>query len=220
MFFFNSSDKNNLHFGSITCALGVRYKQYCSNIVRTLLVNPTEQQKNLYEFLVELQESVIDKLREGVKLSDVYQHAWDLVAKHDKKLIDKMTKNCGFAMGLEFREGSLLLAPKSNAIARKGMVFNVAVGFSALENGSASDPEGKQYALFVADTVVVNEGSAGNVLTQCKKKLKNIAIIIKDESSESEEEEKKPEIVIEDEFSTRGSRRAIMENKLRVRFLN
>lgn len=169
--------------------------------------------------LVEIQESTIEKLRDGIRLSDVYQHALDLVAKRDKSLIDKMTKNCGFAMGLEFREGSLLLAPKSNAIAKKGMVFNVAIGFSGLENKSASDPEGKQYALFVGDTVVVNEDSAATVLTQTKKKLKNIAIIIKDDSEESEEEEKKPDITIEEDFTTRGSRRAIMENKLRVSLL-
>lgn len=36
------SDKNTLHFGVIVCSLGARYKSYCSNIVRTLLVNPTK----------------------------------------------------------------------------------------------------------------------------------------------------------------------------------
>ncbi len=207
-----------MHFGAITCALGVRYKQYCSNIVRTLLVNPTEEQKNLYDFLVTLQENILEKLKEGVRLSDVYQHAIDIVTKYDKRLVDKMTKNVGFAMGIEFREGSLLLAHKSNAIAKKGMVFNVAVGFSGLENKSASDPEGKQYALFVGDTVVVNDASAATVLTQSKKKLKNIAIIIKDDDEESEEEEdKKSDIVKEEDMLVRGSRRtALIDNKLRV----
>lgn len=37
------SDENNLHFGVIVCSLGARYKGYCSNIVRTLLVNPTKK---------------------------------------------------------------------------------------------------------------------------------------------------------------------------------
>lgn len=37
------SDNNTLHFGVIICSLGARYKGYCSNIVRTLLVNPTKQ---------------------------------------------------------------------------------------------------------------------------------------------------------------------------------
>jgi nucleosome binding factor SPN SPT16 subunit len=45
------SDKNILHFGAIVCSLGARYKSYCSNIVRTLLVNPTDaiQVSHLYK---------------------------------------------------------------------------------------------------------------------------------------------------------------------------
>ncbi len=43
-----------------------------------------------------------------------------------------------------------------------GMVFNLNVGFSGLKNSDAKDKEGKTYALFVGDTVVVNE--VGNVL--------------------------------------------------------
>ena len=62
-----------------------------------------------------------------------------------------------FAMGIEFREGSLILSNKFDLPARKGMVFNINLGFSDLENKNASDAEGKKYALFLGDTVVVNE---------------------------------------------------------------
>lgn len=215
------SDKNNLHFGAITCALGIRYKQYCSNIVRTLLVNPTEEQKDLYEFLVTVQEALLDKLRDGVRLSDVYQTAIDMIAKKDKNLVDKFTKNCGFAMGIEFREGSLLIAPKSNTLARKGMVFNVSVGFSNLENKQAEDKEGKIYALFIGDTVLVNDANTpASLLTQSKKKLKSIAIIIKDEDEEDEESEVdeksiKENNVVQESLSGRGRRTALVETKLR-----
>lgn len=37
------SDKNILHFGVIICSLGIRYKSYCSNLIRTILVNPTDE---------------------------------------------------------------------------------------------------------------------------------------------------------------------------------
>lgn len=37
------------------------------------------------------------------------------------------------------------------------MVFNVNAGFSGLVNESAKDSENKDYALFVGDTVLVNE---------------------------------------------------------------
>lgn len=37
------------------------------------------------------------------------------------------------------------------------MIFNVNVGFSGLINKDAKDGEGKKYALFIGDTVLVNE---------------------------------------------------------------
>jgi len=60
-------------------------------------------------------------------------------------------------MGIEFRESSLLIGPKTMAILKKGMVFNVNLGFAGLSNLDAQEKEGKNYALFLGDTVVVNE---------------------------------------------------------------
>mgnify|MGYP006890316325 CR=1 FL=1 len=37
------------------------------------------------------------------------------------------------------------------------MVFNISVGFSELENAESKDKAGKTYALFIGDTVLVNE---------------------------------------------------------------
>lgn len=46
-------------------------------------------------------------------------------------------------MGLEFRESSLLIGPKSTAVLRKGMVFNLNVGLSKLTNNDSNDVDGK-----------------------------------------------------------------------------
>lgn len=43
-----------------------------------------------------------------------------------------------------------------------GMVFNINVGFSGLENSAGKDSQSKKYALFVGDTVCVNEVSDGS----------------------------------------------------------
>lgn len=56
----------------------------------------------------------------GVKLSAVYDAAVALVKKEKPKFLDKLTKNVGFAMGIEFREGSLLISSKMSAPAKKG----------------------------------------------------------------------------------------------------
>jgi len=46
-----------------------------------------------------------------------------------------------------------------------GMVFNVNAGFSGLVNESADNSEGKNYALFIGDTVVVNEVRCFGILS-------------------------------------------------------
>ncbi|CAL1278690.1 unnamed protein product [Larinioides sclopetarius] len=208
-----SSDKNNLHFGTITCALGVRYKSYCSNVVRTLMVNPTKEQEELYNFTVSLQEEVLQKLQHNVKLCDVYAAAVAFVEKNHKELLDKMVKNLGFAMGIEFREGTLAITSKSNAVAKKGMIFSINIGFSPLQKKGSDDKEAETYALFIGDTVLVNEGASCSILTNNKKKLKNIAIVLKDEEEEEEEEP----LVPQEETLGRGARRtAILDSKLRT----
>ena len=110
-----------------------------------------------YNFLLQLEEEVLLKLTAGKKLSEVYETGVKFVKDQKPAMLDHLTKNFGFAMGIEFRESSLLLGPKTNAIAKKGMVFNVNVGLSNLTNPDAKDKEGKVYALFIGDTVVVNE---------------------------------------------------------------
>ena len=61
--------------------------------------------------------------------------------------------------GIEFREGSLVISSKNNTPMKKGMVFNVAVGFSDLANKDSDDPKFSKYSLFLGDTVVVQEVS-------------------------------------------------------------
>lgn len=50
-----------------------------------------------------------------------------------------------------------MIGPKTTATTRKGQVFNLNVGLSNLVNKDAKEKEGKVYALFVGDTVCVNE---------------------------------------------------------------
>ncbi|KZC04875.1 FACT complex subunit spt16 [Dufourea novaeangliae] len=213
------SDKNTLHFGVIVCSLGARYKSYCSNIVRTLLVNPTKTIEDNYNFLLQLEEEILKKLVSGVKISEVYERGVKYVKDEKPDMLDHLTKNFGFAMGIEFRESSLLIGPKTHALVRKGMVFNVNVGLSNLSNSEATEKEGKVYALFVGDTVMVNDGQPASNLTPSKKKLKNIGIFVRDEEDDEEEGngkeyEPKPEIL--STSSRRGNRTAVIESKLRT----
>nr|AAB80936.1 probable transcriptional regulator dre4 [Drosophila melanogaster] len=185
------ADKNPLHFGVIVCSLGARYKSYCSNISRTFLVNPTEAMQENYTFLVSVQEEILKLLVPGTKLCDVYEKTLDFVKKEKPSMVDNVPKSFGFAMGLEFRENSIVIGPKCQALLKKNMVFNLHVGISNLTNPEATDKEGKNYALFIGDTVLVGEQSPASVMTPSKKKIKNVGIFIKDDSDEEDVDDKK-----------------------------
>ena len=124
------SNEEKVHFGAIICAFGARYKSYCSNIARTFLVNPSEKIQSIYNLLVEAEEHILSQLKEGNKMCDVYHSTVDFVKKENAELVEKLTKNFGSVMGIEFRENSLSLAPNCEAVIKKGMVFNVNIGFS------------------------------------------------------------------------------------------
>ncbi|KAJ6643723.1 FACT complex subunit spt16 [Pseudolycoriella hygida] len=208
------SDKNFLHFGAIVCSLGARYKSYCSNISRTLLVNPTDAIQENYNFLLNLEEEILKLLVPGKKLSDIYEAALSFAKKEKPNLVESLTKMFGFGMGIEFRESSIIIGPKCNAIVKKGMVFNVYVGLSPLTNKEATDKEGKTYALFVGDTVLVNEDTPATVLTQSKKKIKNIGIFVKDDEEDDDEDDQN-ETEKPQEIVGRGKRTTVLDSKLR-----
>lgn len=210
------SDKNYLHFGTIVCSFGARYKSYCSNISRTFLVNPTEKMQDNYNFLLNLEEELLKKLVPGVKLSEVYEACVDYAKKEKKELVDNLVKSFGFATGIEFRESSIVIGPKCSAIVRKNMIFNAHVGLTGLINKEATDKEGKTYALLLGDTVIVNADGPAAVLTQSKKKIKNIGIFLKENDEEGDDEEDEEEEADKgQEILGRGKRSTVLDTKLR-----
>lgn len=109
-----------MHFGAITCAMGIRYKSYCSNLVRTLMVDPTQEMQDNYNFLLQVEEELLKQLkhgeiraaaawekvrhgpvlklslsRTGVKICDAYSAALEYVKKEKADLVAKLTKNLG-----------------------------------------------------------------------------------------------------------------------------
>ena len=60
---------------------------------------------------------ILFKLTAGTKLSTVYNSVKEFLSKSKyPSLGDKLTKSIGFAMGIDFRESSLLISPKGRVI--------------------------------------------------------------------------------------------------------
>ncbi|CAF0785468.1 unnamed protein product [Adineta steineri] len=191
-----SNDKNLLHYGgsSIICAFGTRYRSYCSNLVRTLLVNPSDEMKNTYKFLMDCEELIIQNLKHNVQLCEVYKLVRDKVQNERPEFANKLTTTLGSVVGIEFRENTIAITSKCTIQAKKGMTFQVSIGLSGLNNLDGKDDQSKTYALFIGDTVLVNENEPCTILTSSKKDISHIAIILNDDGSEPEEVEKTPAI--------------------------
>ncbi|CAO3701202.1 unnamed protein product [Rhizopus stolonifer] len=185
-----ASNSEKLYPGAILCSLGVRFKFYCSNISRTFLIDPTKVQEKNYEFLLEVQNKILDNIKEGVKIRDIYQKAMAHVRSKRPDLEKNFTKNVGFGMGIEFREASYVLNAKNTRELKNGMILNVQVGFSDLENPKAKDARGKNYALMLVDTVRVTNDVPVVLTADCSKKLNKISYFF-DEGEDKEKDEEK-----------------------------
>ena len=56
--------------------LGTRYKSYCSNVVRTLLVEPTTEMQANYDLLLRVEEDILGKLQHGLSLQRAVTLCW------------------------------------------------------------------------------------------------------------------------------------------------
>ncbi|PWN36127.1 putative SPT16-general chromatin factor [Meira miltonrushii] len=173
--------------GVILASMGLKYKSYCSNIGRTWLIDPHKTQQKTYTTLIELQHEIAEKfLRAGETCKSVYDQAVESLRAKNSSLVDHLTKNIGFATGLEFRDSTFVLWPKNTRKIKQDMVFNLVVGFDGLDDPAHP---GKKYSLLVIDTVRVTNGAA--VFLTDRVAAASESIFLKDDSDEDEKADAK-----------------------------
>ncbi|KAI1312608.1 FACT complex subunit spt16 [Mortierella claussenii] len=202
-----SNDKE-LHAGTIICSLGVRYRSYCSNIGRTFLIDPNKAQEKNYTFLLDVQRKVLDAMKEGVLIKDVYNRAMDFIRNRRPDLEKKFVKNLGFGTGLEFRESSYLLNSKNTKELQRDMIFSVSVGFQDIDNPKATDERSKKYSLLLIDTVRITT-EAPQILTVCDTSYSDVSYFFKDPAEEEDEPVK------ETPTNQRAAKSAVLNTKFR-----
>lgn len=187
-------DSNNLHAGVIISALGLRYQTYASTVARTYLVDPTKAQESTYKLLLNVHETVIKEMRDGVQAKDVYNKALNVVKAKKPELEKNFLKNVGAGIGIELRDSNLILNAKDQRVLRDGMTFTVTTGFSDLENAQAADKKRDgTYALMLSDTVRITSGSDAYVFTKHALTDTNTTMFFfNDEEDEEKKEKPKP----------------------------
>jgi nucleosome binding factor SPN SPT16 subunit len=187
-------DDNNLHAGVIISALGLRYQTYASLVARTYLVDPTKQQESMYKLLLNVHETVIKEMRDGVVAKDVYNKALQMVKSKKPELEKNFVKSVGAGIGVEARDPTLLLSAKSQRTLRDGMTFTVTTGFSDVPNPQASNQKRDgSYALMLSDTVRVTSGNEAFVYTKhAATDTEATMFFFNDEEDEVKQEKPKP----------------------------
>ncbi|KAL5580412.1 hypothetical protein UlMin_012854 [Ulmus minor] len=170
----------------IICAVGSRYKSYCSNVARTYLIDANPLQSKAYEVLLRAHDAAISELKPGNKVSAAYQAAFSIVEKDAPELVPNLTKSAGTGIGLEFRESALNLNAKNDRVVKAGMVFNVSLGLQNLKN-QTNNSKNQNFSMLLADTVIVDNDKAEVVTSKSSKAVKDVAYSFNEDDEEEDQ---------------------------------
>lgn len=216
-----SNSKPLVGDGPIISLLGLRYKSYCSNVGRTFFIDPTPDMETNYEFLVELQEQITSMhLKDGVAANEVFQGACDYIKSKRPDLLPHFTKNCGWSMGIEFRDSTFVLNGKNQRKLNNGQIISLTIGFDKLSKNKEK-PDAGQYALLLTDTYRITESSPIFLTSYPKSKseimfyFKNEQSRVKNEDGEDKKLKKEKDVTIEKKLAINEANSKILKSKLR-----
>ena len=72
-----------LDYSVIVCGVGSKYKSLCSNVVRTILINPTDRLTAAYNALVAAFKATVNAIRPGASMAEVYRVARQTLSEYD-----------------------------------------------------------------------------------------------------------------------------------------
>ena len=190
------SNDDHLSADIIVCSLGARYKYYCANVSRTYLVDVPPVVEKTYAILLKLYDHCMEQMVPGNEMKNVYEAAKKYLEDKDKNLVAFLPKSLGFAIGLEFRDSTLVLNGTNTAKFQEGMVFCLSVGFQNVPltpedtaKSSASMQKLKVFSLLVGDTMLIQREGVPDVLTKSSKEFSDISYKLDDKGSDEDGDE-------------------------------
>ena len=174
---------------TIVMNLCAKYKEICSMVARTILVNPTATQKQAYNSCLAAMEAAVGALRPGAKLSAVYQAAASKLAPFDAPAL------LGYGIGQAYKEEGLNITAANETVVQAGMVLHVRIGLQNLEG-----PENKRTVL-LGDTVLVTEEGTKILTKSIPRKYGQVSYSLGEEEAKqpAPKKEKAPKPVASEE---------------------
>ena len=181
------SDDNNLHAGIIIAGFGLRYKNYCSILARSYLVDPNKTQESNYKLLLIVHEAIIKDAQAKVAAKELYNKALGIIRTKKPDMEKYFVKNVGTALGIETRDTTLILNGKTTRNLKDGMTLCISTAFADIPNPEGSSPSSKTYSLLLSDTIRVRDTPNAVVFTQAApSNLDSTSFFFKDEEEEKQ----------------------------------
>ena len=172
----------------ILVQLGCKYKDFCSNVGRTYLLDAPQAVSGAYAALCAAHAAAVAALVDGATCGDVYDAAAAALEVHPQgaALRPCLAKSLGSGVGLEMQDKCLALAAGNEMRVAAGMAFNLATALTEVTNAKLHGRG--SYSLLLADTVMVKpDGQAAEVLTaSARSKASDISYEIEEPAEEEE----------------------------------
>ena len=153
----HGTGKDKIKVGdSVVLDIGGRYKNYCSDMTRTIFVGDVpEEMKKVYELVLKNQEQVLQDMRDGANTKQISKMVDNDFRLHNFDLIHAL----GHGVGLDIHEGPVLSINSEHTLKEKMIVTD--------EPGIYIPG---QFGVRIEDTVQIFKGSC-EPLTKSPKKI-------------------------------------------------
>lgn len=129
--FSTECDDNKLKADVIYLNICSKYTDMHAMASRTLLINPSQNQKQAYMLAFDSQQHLIDSLKIGTPICDAYNSTRKFIEEKNSKV--GVHHNFGFGIGCQFKEDLLSISASNTLKVEPGMVFHVRITFRDVE---------------------------------------------------------------------------------------
>lgn len=144
--------------GPVTMDLGAKLNNYCSDITRTVLMNPSEKMEEIYEIVLEAQKKAVEAAKPGMKAKKLDKVARDIIKEYGYG--DRFYHTLGHGVGLEVHE-TPKISEDSEKELKPGMIITIEPGIYIKNEGGVR----------IEDTVLITDDGVER-LTKMKRDLR------------------------------------------------
>ncbi len=111
----------------VLCDFGANYMKYNSDITRTFIFgNISKKQKKIYETVRRAQKIGLEKIKPGIRASEIHDAVFDFIQKSSFK--DCFIHSTGHSLGLDVHDPGLSINSECDIVLEENMVFTVEPG--------------------------------------------------------------------------------------------